>query len=219
MKLDVQSGSPFSPARFFALAAERLDQAPPLAAEADLLGDHRLNPDLMPADLEYRDAAVLIPVVAREPAVTVLLTVRTATLSAHAGQIAFPGGKIDATDLNPAAAALREAEEEIGLDRSAVEPIGYLQPYLSRTGYRIYPVLGRVEPGFRLTLNPQEVEETFEVPLAFLMSPENHRRASLIFRGKPRQFYEMPFEGHYIWGVTAGIIRGLYERIFDEWAG
>ena len=105
--------------------------------------------------------------------------------------------------------------EVMRLDPALVETIGYLEPYLTRTGYRIFPVLGRVDPEFHLKLNAAEVEEAFEVPLAFLMSPENHRHGSRLLLGAPRYFYEMPFEGRYIWGVTAGIIRRLYERVFD----
>jgi 8-oxo-dGTP pyrophosphatase MutT (NUDIX family) len=202
----------FSPAGFFADAAARLDREP--AAGSDELGDHKLNPGFLLAGATYRDAAVLIPVVNRDPDASVVLTQRTSHLSSHAGQIAFPGGKIDPIDASPAAAALREAEEEIGLDPALVETIGYLSPYLTRTGYRIVPVLGRVDPGFRLKINTAEVEEVFEVPLAFLMSPQNHQRGSRVLLGAPRYFYEMRFEERYIWGVTAGIIRGLYERIY-----
>jgi 8-oxo-dGTP pyrophosphatase MutT (NUDIX family) len=155
-----------------------------------------------------------MPVVAREGGATMLLTQRTSHLSAHAGQIAFPGGKIEPFDATPAAAALREAQEEIGLDPARVETIGYLAPYLTRTGFRIIPVLGRVDPDHTLKLNHQEVEEAFEVPLDFLMTPANHRRGTRVLLGAPRYFYEMPFEERYIWGVTAGIIRTLYERVF-----
>jgi 8-oxo-dGTP pyrophosphatase MutT (NUDIX family) len=203
----------FAPERFFPLAGSRIRQAPPPIGGDERLGDDQLNPGFLPEDLTYRDAAVLIPVVAREPEATVLLTQRTPHLSSHAGQIAFPGGKIEAGDRDAGAAALREAEEEIGLAARMVDLVGYLDPYLTRTGYRIVPVLARVDPGFRLRLNADEVEEAFEVPLGFLMSPENHRQNSRVFLGKPRYFYEMPFEGHYIWGVTAGIIRALYERV------
>jgi len=201
----------FVPAAFFARAARRLHHEPPLVNAG---GDHVLNPDFVGKQIDYHDAAVLIPVVARSPAVGALLTRRTPHLSAHGGQIAFPGGKIDPTDAGPAAAALREAREEIGLDPATVEIVGHLDAYLTGTGYRVMPVLGRVEPGQRFVPNRQEVEEIFEVPLAFLMTPANHRRTSRVFMGGRRTFYEMPFEGRNIWGATAGIIRALYERMY-----
>ena len=202
----------FSPAAFFSAAAARLRQgAPgPLAVGG---GDHVMNPDLADAEVPLREAAVLIPVVAREPQATVILTERMPHLAAHAGQIAFPGGKIDDGDDGPAAAAIRESGEEIGLERGAIAVIGYLDPYLSRTGYRIVPVVGRIDPGYRLTLNRGEVADAFEVPLDFLLNPANHRRTSRVFMGRERYFYEMPFGEHYIWGVTAGIIRALYEQV------
>ncbi len=206
--------APFSPAGFARRAGQRLRHDGGAAALAALPGDHVLNPGFVMGEGPYRDAAVLIPVVARAPMATVLLTMRTPHLATHAGQIAFPGGKIDPTDASPTDAALREAEEEIGLDRAFVEPVGTLDAYLTGTGYRIVPVVAMVDPRHRLTLNPHEVENAFEVPLAFLMSPDNHRRGSREFRGATRYFYEMPFAEHYIWGVTAGIIRGLYERVF-----
>ena len=201
--------NPFSADAFLAAVSKTLG-----AATATAGGDHVLNPDFARVEFEYRDAAVLIPVVAREPEATVILTLRTGHLSSHAGQIAFPGGKIDAGDASPAAAALREAEEEIGLAAGAVGVVGALAPYLSRTGYRIVPVVGRVEPGYGLRLNADEVAEVFEVPLAFLMNPANHRRASRVFFGKERTFYEIPFGERYIWGVSAGIIRALYEQVY-----
>ena len=188
----------------------------PRTGRAWARSDWDLNPEML-ADFEVmapaRAAAVLVPIIAR-PELTVLLTERTAHLSTHAGQIAFPGGKVDPEDPSPAAAALREAEEEIGLAPAMVEPIGYLGPYLTRTGYRIVPVLGRVDPDHALTINPHEVVDAFEVPLSFLMSPGNHRHGSRIFMGTPRYVYEMPFNERYIWGITAGIIRQLYERIY-----
>jgi 8-oxo-dGTP pyrophosphatase MutT (NUDIX family) len=205
--------SVYTPATFFARAAARLDPSPePPDAGRD--GDHTLNPGFVYDGGAYRDAAVLIPVVAREPEVSLILTERTTHLSAHAGQIAFPGGKIDPTDAGPAAAAIREAYEEIGLPPGLIEPVGFLKAYYTRTGYRIVPVLGRVDPRHSLTINPNEVQSAFEVPLAFLMDPQNHHQGSREFRGTVRHFYEMPYEGRYIWGITAGIIRGLYERVF-----
>jgi 8-oxo-dGTP pyrophosphatase MutT (NUDIX family) len=212
--VDSDQDGPFSPAGFARRAAERLRHDGGAAALAALPGDHVLNPGFVMGEGPYRDAAVLIPVVARAPTATMLLTMRTPHLTTHAGQIAFPGGKIDPTDASPTDAALREAEEEIGLDRAFVVPVGTLDPYLTGTGYRIVPVVAMVEPGHRLTLNPHEVVSAFEVPLHFLMSPDNHRRGSREIRGATRYFYEMPFGEHYIWGVTAGIIRGLYERVF-----
>jgi len=214
MNLATAAAGQFDAADFFARAGERLAHSPPQVSGDTRLGDHVLNPDFLPTAVPYRDAAVLIPVIARPGGPTVLLTQRTPHLSSHAGQIAFPGGKLEPGDATPAAGALREAEEEIGLDPALVEVLGYLDPYLTGTGYRIVPVVGRVDPGFRLDLNVHEVAEAFEVPLAFLMGPENHRRNSRILLGAPRTFYEVPFEGRYIWGVTAGIIRALYERMY-----
>jgi 8-oxo-dGTP pyrophosphatase MutT (NUDIX family) len=143
----------------------------------------------------------------------VLLTQRSADLNEHAGQIAFPGGKIDATDNSPLDAALREAEEEVGLDRRYVDPIGYLDLYGTGFGFRILPTVARVRPGFTLTINRSEVVDAFEVPLAFLMNPANHQVHSKEFRGMERSYYAMPFAERYIWGATAGMLRVLYERI------
>jgi 8-oxo-dGTP pyrophosphatase MutT (NUDIX family) len=178
-------------------------------------GDHDLDPVLraIAAVRPIRPAAVLVPIVEREVP-TVLFTQRTAHLKDHAGQISFPGGKIEAGDESPAAAAMREAEEEIGLEQSLVEPIGYLDLYMTTLGYRIVPTLARIAPTFRLRLNREEVEDTFEVPLSFLMSPENHQRHSRDWNGMTRTFYAMPFGQRYIWGATAGILRNLYERIY-----
>jgi len=161
-----------------------------------------------------KPAAVLIPVVER-PAPTVILTQRTADLPNHAGQIAFPGGKIDG-DETPAGAALREAEEEIGLAPGLVEPLGYLDLYLTFSGFRILPMVARIEPEFELTLNRSEVAEAFEVPLDYLMRPDNYRRKSRDWNGIIRHYYEIPYRNRYIWGVTAGILRNLYERIYRE---
>jgi 8-oxo-dGTP pyrophosphatase MutT (NUDIX family) len=160
-----------------------------------------------------RPAAVLIPIVDHaEP--TVLLTQRSAHLNDHAGQISFPGGKIDATDASPLDAALREAEEEIGLKREFIDPIGYLDLYATGFGFRILPTLARIKPGFKLRINEDEVDDAFEVPLAFLMDPANHQLHAKEFRGMERSYYAMPFAERYIWGATAGILRVLYERIY-----
>ncbi len=173
-----------------------------------------LNPEFHPPKgFRPKAAAVLIPIVARETP-TVLMTRRTKLLRQHAGQISFPGGRIDPGDTGPAAAAIREAEEEVGLDPRLVDPLGRLDPYIAPTGYHITPVVAQVDPSLELRLNPDEVEAAFEVPLEFLMTPENHRRGSREWDGVRHFFYEMPYDEHYIWGITAGIIRGLYERVF-----
>ncbi len=177
-------------------------------------GDLDLNPETWrrAGVKATKPAAVLVPIVDRsEP--TVLLTLRTAELASHAGQVAFPGGKIDPADESPVAAALREATEEIGLAPTLIEPIGYLDLYLTFSGFRILPTVARVKPDFTLTLNPREVTETFEVPLDFLMTPINHQRKMRDWNGIQREYYAMPFENRYIWGITAGILRNLYERV------
>jgi len=163
---------------------------------------------------KLRDAAVLVPVVDHGDTATVLLTTRNSNLRSHSGQIAFPGGRIDPTDPSPEAAALREAEEEVGLDASFVDVVGRLPDYVSGSGYRIAPVLSVVRPNFLLTINRDEVDDAFEVPLSFLMDPANHRRDSRIWETRERFFYTMPFGERYIWGVTAGILRTLYERLY-----
>lgn len=179
-------------------------------------GDHILNPQslLEVEGLKLKDAAVLVPVVDDPDGAKVILTQRTATLRKHSGQIAFPGGGIDEGDLSPEVAALREAREEIGLDPSFVETVGRLPQYLSGTGFRIVPVLSVVRRGFVITPNPDEVDAVFEVPLSFLMNPDNHQRDSRTWQGIVRHFYVMPYGERHIWGITAGIIRTLYERLY-----
>lgn len=184
--------------------------------ERDFYGDHRLNPESRDWVVRpnLREAAVMITAVDHHDGATLILTKRADHLRKHAGQIAFPGGSIDPEDASPEAAALREMEEEIGLDPAAVEVLGRLPDYSTGSGFRIAPVLGIVQPGFSLSINPVEVDAVFEVPLAFLMDPANHARNSLIFAERERFFYEMPFGERRIWGVTAGVIRTLYERLY-----
>jgi 8-oxo-dGTP pyrophosphatase MutT (NUDIX family) len=160
-----------------------------------------------------KPAAVLVPVIDRDEP-TVLLTTRTQELASHAGQVAFPGGKIDPKDESPVAAAMREAREEIGLAPALIEPLGYLDLYLTFSGFRILPTVARVRPDFMLQLNPSEVTEAFEVPLCFLMTPANHQRRSREWKGIEREYYAIPFGDRYIWGITAGIVRNLYDRVY-----
>ena len=179
-------------------------------------GDHMLNPDMheMIAGNRLRDAAVLIPVIERGEAATVLLTQRAEKLRSHSGQVAFPGGRIDPTDGSAEDAALRETFEEVGLPARSVEVIGRMPDYVTGSGYRIVPVVGVVQPGFELVINEAEVDAAFEVPLGFLMDPANHRRESRIWLERERFYYTMPYGERFIWGATAGIIRTLYERLY-----
>jgi 8-oxo-dGTP pyrophosphatase MutT (NUDIX family) len=179
-------------------------------------GDHRFNPGHVRLGYNggLRGAAVLIPVVDRGEHSTMLLTKRAETLRNHTGQVAFPGGRIDPDDGSAEQAALRETREEIGLGSEHVEIVGRMPDYVSGSGYRISPVLSVVRPGFELVLNPDEVDAAFEVPLAFLMDPVNHARGSRFWGGQEWFFYDMPYDGKRIWGVTAGIIRTLYERLY-----
>lgn len=179
-------------------------------------GDHLWNPEI--ADLiigaPLRDAAVLVPVVDHPGEATVLLTKRTDRLRSHSGQVAFPGGRIDPTDVTPEDAALRETMEEIGLPASRIEIVGRMPDYLTGSAYRIAPVLGVVRPGFRLAINQDEVDHAFEVPLRFLMDPANHRRESAIWNERERFYYDISYDDRRIWGVTAGILRMLYNRLY-----
>jgi len=205
-------------AEFFDRARARLNfDVPPGLVDPNIIprsgdrGNDRML-EIVARERPVRPAAVLIPVV-DHPQPTVLLTQRSAHLNDHAGQISFPGGKIDATDASPLDTALREAEEEVGLSRQFVDPIGYLDLYGTSFGFRILPTVARVRPGFELRINKSEVDDAFEVPLAFLMDPANHQVHSREFRGMERSYYAMPFAERYIWGATAGILRVLYERI------
>ncbi|HVP08981.1 MAG TPA: CoA pyrophosphatase [Burkholderiales bacterium] len=180
--------------------------APPAAS---IYGDEGPRPD--PAAL--RPAAVLVPVVARLPELTVLFTQRAAHLKEHSGQVSFPGGRVHAEDASPEATALREAREEIGLDPARVELLGRMPEYFTRTGFRITPVIGIVLPPLELLPDDNEVEAIFEVPLAFLLDPANRQRQSRIWQGEERWFYAMPYERHYIWGATAGMLVNLANHL------
>jgi 8-oxo-dGTP pyrophosphatase MutT (NUDIX family) len=158
-------------------------------------------------------AAVLFPIVLRDGGQTVLLTQRTAHLRDHAGQISFPGGRVETEDLSPSHTALRETEEEIGLSRERIEILGFLPEYRTGTGFRVTPVVALIEPPFELHLDPFEVAEAFEVPLAFLLDPANHQRHSMHYRGALRNYFAMPYGDYFIWGATAGMIRSLSERL------
>ena len=217
----VNDAATISSAEFFERARARLRFDVPagltdpnaVPASGDRGTDRML--EILSREQPIRPAAVLIPVIDR-PQPTVLLTQRSAHLNDHAGQISFPGGKIDATDASPLDAALREAEEEVGLTREFVDPVGYLDLYGTSFGFRILPTVAKVRPGFTLRINPSEVDDAFEVPLAFLMNPVNHQLQSKEFRGVERFYYAMPYGERYIWGATAGILRVLYERIFTS---
>jgi 8-oxo-dGTP pyrophosphatase MutT (NUDIX family) len=181
------------------------------------------DPDhwLMPGRFDSRDrrhalsgdptpAAVLIPLVER-PELSVLLTQRATQLRNHAGQISFPGGRIEAADGTPAAAALREAREEVGLDERFVSIIGYLPDHVVITGFRITPVVAFVKPGFELLLSSDEVEDTFEVPLDYLFDPANYRlQRHRTVTGEDVEFREIPYGERRIWGATAGMLHTLY---------
>lgn len=169
-----------------------------------------------------KPAAVLVPLVRRSEGLTVLLTQRTAHLRAHAGQVSFPGGRLEAADASPAHGALREAQEEVGLPPSQAQVLGHLPPYLTVTGFQVTPVVAAITPPLALTPDPHEVEDIFEVPLSFLMNPAHHRRHRVELAGRTRQFLSMPWTGvglsgaareYFIWGATAAMLRNLYHLL------
>lgn len=187
------------------------DPAEAAALRRATRGDHDLNPGMTPPSTALRPAAVLVPLIERAEGLSVLLTLRTPHLSAHAGQIAFPGGSIDAQDRDAVEAALRETEEEIGLPRDHVTVIGRLDTYVTGTGFEITPIVGIVAAPFPLAADPYEVAEVFEVPLSFVLDAKNHRRTERLFERRRRVFFVLPFENRNIWGATAGILVNLAE--------
>ena len=179
-------------------------------------GDHDLNEIGMRPPPPLVPAAVLVPLISREDGFTILLTERAADMRAHAGQISFPGGRIDPEDATPEDAALREAHEEVGIPHDSAEIIGRLDTYEVRTGFAVTPVVGLIEPGFEIVFEPDEVADVFEVPLSFILDPTNHERRNRLIRGKRRYFYVLAFEERYIWGATAGMLINLYEVLTGQ---
>jgi 8-oxo-dGTP pyrophosphatase MutT (NUDIX family) len=177
-----------------------------LAGDFAVSGLAREERDLTPA-------AVLMPLVDRPEGLTVLLTQRTEHLYNHAGQISFPGGRVEQHDASLTETALRETEEEIGLHRRHVEVIGFMEPYQTITGFLVTPVVGFVEPVFELSLDAFEVAEAFEVPLQFILDPRHHKRHSAQYRGQARYYYVIPYENRYIWGATAAMLVNLANRL------
>jgi len=178
-------------------------------AVATLYGDEGALPDLE----ILTPASVLVPIVARQPELTVIFTRRAAHLRDHSGQVSFPGGRVATEDASAEATALREAREEIGLDSARVEVIGRMGEYRTGTGYRITPVVGIVTPPFELRADANEVDAIFEVPLAFLLNPANHQRHSREWQGRLRWFFAIPYGEHYIWGATAGMLVNLSRQL------
>lgn len=186
-----------------------------LARRPAPLPDHELPLFVHPPEREPIPAAVLVPVINRTQGPTLMFTQRTSHLHDHAGQISFPGGRVDEGDLSREATALREAEEETGLERSRVEIVGRLPDYDIMTGFRVTPVVGWVEPPLDLRPDPFEVEKVFEVPLQFFLDPANHQAHSKDVKGYRRHYYAMPYEDYYIWGATAGMLRMLYHILVN----
>ncbi len=177
--------------------------------------DFDLNPHLpRTRPVALRPAAVLIPILDRADGLSVLLTRRAAHLKAHAGQISFPGGRVEPDDPGYAGAAVREAWEEVGLPAQHVSIVGFLEPYETVTGFQVVPVVGLVRPDFELAIDPNEVAEAFEVPLAFLMDADNHETHEVEFQGQPRLYYAIPYGDYYIWGATAAMLVNFHKRLF-----
>jgi 8-oxo-dGTP pyrophosphatase MutT (NUDIX family) len=182
-------------------------------------GDHDLNPGETPPSAALRPAAVLVPLIDRPEGMTVLLTQRTAHLSAHAGQISFPGGRMEEIDADAVATALRETEEEVGLLRELISVVGRLDTYVTGTGFEITPIVGIVTPGYVLDIDPFEVAEVFEVPLSYILDRRNHNRQERESAGRTRVFFVLPYQGRNIWGATAGMLVNLAEVLNLEAPG
>jgi len=195
---------------------ERLQNPPEWEPEITDENRHVIAADIIArrqAAGKVTKAAVLIPLLLREEGLSVLLTQRTDHLRDHAGQISFPGGRMDPEDRTPDETALRESEEEIGLNRKNVEIIGYLPQYLTVSGYSVTPVVGLVQPQAEYVLDKFEVADVFEVPLNFLIDPANHQVRLWQSEQGGRRFYSMPYENRFIWGATAGMLRNLYHLL------
>ncbi len=199
---------------FESLLRAKLDPLDAVAAEsARTRSDNDLNPD-WDNHPETRPAAVLAPIIKRPDGWTMLFTERSVETPAHPGQISFPGGRVQASDRSAVDTALRETFEEVGIERRFIKPIGAWDRYDTITGFRVTPIVGLVEPGFELTLDPREVASVFEAPLDFLMNPANHEKREAQWQGRTRYYYAMPYGDHFIWGATAGMIRALWERLY-----
>ncbi len=188
-------------------------------ATSYLLGDPAAILPVGQVERTLVPAAVLVLLVAQPGGFTILLTQRTSHLANHGGQISFPGGRMEATDADPVAAALRETEEEIGIRPDEVEVLGRLDDYITVTGFQVVPIVGMIRPPLTLVPDPFEVAEIFEVPLAFILDQANHQKHSRVTAtGERRFYYAMPFEDRYIWGATAGMLVNLYEALSDPCA-
>lgn len=187
-----------------------------LRAALDRVGDQAAVGDEFVFEGSFTPAAVLVPIVAREDGLQVLLTQRTLHLNHHPGQISFPGGRMESSDTGPVMTALRETQEEIGLSSEQVELLGRLPEYRTGTGFAVTPVVGLVRPPLSLTLDAFEVAEVFEVPLGFLLDPLNHRRHRMEYQGRMREYYAMPYGERYIWGATAGMLVSLSRLLHGQ---
>lgn len=202
---------------FIARTKRHLHQSPEIIQDK---GDFILNPEVRNFYSSFREAAVLFSVIERPEGLTTLLNMRPQHLKNHGGQIGFPGGKVEAVDKGPASTAVREAMEEIGLPSENITALGFLDAYITGSGFRVVPVVAKVTPPASFTLDVNEVEAAFEVPFSFLMNPDNHTHDFINWKGRTRFYYEMPYHDGKtdwrIWGVTAGIIRLLYETLYPE---